>query len=220
MKIKIKSQLTSLFSIIAASTMLASTSFTEAAIIISGGGANAQNVTITITSDIVIASKPGYSFGGYYFGFQIDDVFDVAASAPENNFLNWYDMPNTTFDDAIYKSSASSAEETLYTSNASVNLSSNYLLVFFGTSNWTEYLVSDDASITFKAGTITLNGLPGNLVLLNPGASFEVTAANLFSTTEQHQSINSQNVAIVPETSTALLGLIGLGAMMRRRRCA
>ncbi|MFY7818533.1 MAG: hypothetical protein ACOVRB_09230 [Akkermansiaceae bacterium] len=218
MKTKIKFQLTSLFPIIVASTMLASTASSEAAVIVSGGGTSGQSVTITITSDIVIASNPGSSFGGYYFGFKINNVFDGAASTAAQYQGNWYDIPNTTVDDAIYKSSGSSSEEILSTSNASVNSGEDPLWVYFGAPGWTEYLVSDGASVTFKAGTITLAPGGGNLVLLNPGASFDVTASNFFSVTEQYQTINSQNVAIVPETSTALLGLIGLGAMMRRRR--
>ena len=93
-------------------------------------------------------------------------------------------------------------------------------MVFFGTPDFTEYLVSDNAFITFKAGTITLEPTLGNIVLLSPGSSFEITEENLFSSSEQYQNITTQNVAMIPETSSALLGLCGLAVMLRRRRTA
>lgn len=207
-----------LFSTAAAIIIVTSINPSEAAVIVNGGGTSGEGITVTLTQDIVIGSKPGESFGGYFFGFSIDGVIDGAATTAAQFVGNWYDLSNTSVDDATYQTSATSPSSSLSTSNISLNFNEDRLMVFFGTPDFTEYLVSDNAFITFKAGTITLEPTLGNIVLLSPGSSFEITEENLFSSSEQYQNITTQNVAMIPETSSALLGLCGLAVMLRRRR--
>lgn len=184
---------------------------------VTGGGTAGQSIFVTIDQDIQIAAKPGQSFGGYYFGFRMEGVLNSAASTATLYNGNWYDLANTVGTDAIYQSSPTDAGSVL--DQTAISLYGTNLDVFYGTSSYTEFLVSDGAFVTFKAGTIELSPFIGNVVLQNPGASYEINDANLFSSTEQYVSANAGNAMIVPEPSMLVLGLSGfLGLALRRNR--
>lgn len=193
------------------------TSARAASITVTGGGTSGQSIFVTIDQDFTIAAKPGESFGGYYFGFSFTGVLNESASTETTYQGNWYGLPNTVATDALYQSSLTDPGTVL--GDSCISLYGTTLAVFYGTPSWNEFLVTGDDSITFKAGTIELAPSIGNVVLQNPGATYQITEANLFSVTEQHPSINTSNVMIVPEPSALVMSAAGLlGLAFRRNR--
>ena len=211
---------TKLLAYLSAGLLFGAASARAASITVTGGGISGQSIFVTIDQDFTIAAKPGESFGGYFFGFNVAGVLDGALSTASTYVGNYYDLPNTTGTDAIYRSSLNDPGTVLGESGITLQYLGDTMSVFYsGTPNYTEFLVTGDDSITFKAGTIELAPSNGNVVLLNSGASYQIAESNLFSITEQHPSLNTSNVMIVPEPSALVMSAAGLlGLAFRRNR--
>lgn len=208
---------TKLLAYLSAGLLFGAASARAASITVTGGGTNGESIFVTIDQDFTIAAKPGESFGGYYLGFSFTGVLDGAASTATGYQGNWYNLPNTVATDAIYQSSVTDPGTVLVES--CISLSGTTLAVYYGTPGWDEFLVSGGASLTFKAGTIELEPSLGNVVLQNPGTTYQIAESNLFSITEQHPSLNTSNVMIVPEPSALVMSAAGLlGLAFRRNR--
>lgn len=211
---------TKLLAYLSAGLLFGAASARAASITVTGGGTNGESIFVTIDQDFTIAAKPGESFGGYFFGFNVPGVLDGALSTNSEYVGNYYDLPNTVATDALYRSSLTDPGIVLGESAISLERLGDTISVFYSsTPYYTEFLVSDDATITFKAGTIELEPSLGNVVLQNPGTTYQIAESNLFSITEQHPSLNTSNVMIVPEPSALVMSAAGLlGLAFRRNR--
>lgn len=88
--------------------------------------------------------------------------------------------------------------------------------------NSTQFLVAKMDSQTFVAGDDTANAITPKVISINPGNSTVLIGgeiSNVFTTnTDSSTTAGWQMAALVPETSTSLLGAIGALALLRRRR--
>lgn len=186
---------------------------------ISGGGTNGEVVLITIHEDIELRSLPGQSFGGYFFGFRIDGVISTSGTSESMWGANWYDLPNTAEVDALYRSSTVDLSGmVLPESNVSFEFNGDEITVSFSKYP-DEFEIVGGASLTISAGTITVTPEGGNIVLLNPGGTYELTAASFFSFSEQYPALDIQNAIVVPEPRLAVfLATAACVVLVRRRR--
>jgi len=195
-------------------TCLPSEAAITAAIRLTGGGTSGQAFNVEFLQDTIITASPGSSFGGYYFGITIPDVFSQSDS-----YSN-YDSTTSAAPPFEYKEQ--SGGPTLNFANAGISTAGNDLNLYFFGNGYPEILIQNEGSFTIKAGTVTRNSLSGNNVLVDPGATYQITTGNFYSFSEVYStySPSSGSLSTVPEPSTFILGVVGLALTFRRRRIA
>lgn len=191
-----------------------------ASVVLSGGGTSGQAVQLQILSDITLTAKPGSSFGGYQFMISIPNA--ISSSSTVANNTSYFDLATTANPPLTYQTTSTGA--TLNLTHVQMTLhttGTNALVVTYTGTNWPELLINNGENVTFKAGTITLNSFIGNLVLQNPGQTYDLTLANLstFSENGYNQPSVGSNMTSVPEASTSIVAMLGMiGCALQRRR--
>lgn len=188
----------------ALATVLAAAPLGRAAIVLSGNlNTGTPTPTLTITADIVFTITKGSSIGQ----FLVFDEWTAADTSPTNVF----DSPNLQALSVVNNGTGGTVNISVLTDNrrsAFGNISANdghLILSLFATTVGTSFVV--------KEGTFTFSS----------NAAFNPLLQNRNFTGDAYLADNqgsrlSDNVSLVPEPSAALLGALGVLALLRRRR--